>query len=332
MDELLSNALRQLLREQCTPQRVRETEAGKPAEALWRSIEDSGFANAMLTESQGGAGLGLAEAFSLFELCGEYAVPAPLSETLLARGLLAQAQASIPPGSITLAQGQLDSQGNLQCDSVRCGQVARWVLVRADQQCWLLPSALAHPSAAVFALDANLRWSAQQLAQVDNVNSLHDTRTLQACIYAAQISGALNVVFQSTLQFANERQQFGRSIGKFQAIQHQLSVMSEHCFAARAAAQIGCQTPGLELDRLKVAVAKARSSEAALEVAALSHSIHGAVGFTEELDLQLFTRRLHLWRQAGGSESYWHQVLGAELVIQRQGSALDLIRHLTDFA
>jgi acyl-CoA dehydrogenase len=132
-------------------------------------------------------------------------------------------------------------------------------------------------------------------------------------------------VFSRTLQYANDRNQFGRPIGKFQAIQHQLSVISEHVFAARMAAQMGCSG-----DRLRVAIAKARTGEAALEVAALSHSIHGAIGFTEEFDLQMYTRRLHAWRQAGGSESYWHDVLGTELVDHRQGLALDLIRATTD--
>ena len=83
-------------------------------------------------------------------------------------------------------------------------------------------------------------------------------------------------------------------------------------------------------DRLRVAVAKARTSEAALEVAALAHSIHGAIGFTEEYDLQLFTRRLHAWRQAAGSESYWHDVLGEELVQRRDGLALDMLRATAD--
>ena len=115
-------------------------------------------------------------------------------------------------------------------------------------------------------------------------------------------------------EYANERHQFGRPIGKFQAIQHQLSVISEHTFAARMAAQIGCHGDAATPDRLRVAVAKARTSEAALEVAALAHSIHGAIGFTEEFDLQLFTRRLHLWRQAAGAESYWHGVVGDALV------------------
>jgi acyl-CoA dehydrogenase len=137
-------------------------------------------------------------------------------------------------------------------------------------------------------------------------------------------------VFSRTLHYANDRNQFGRPIGKFQAIQHQLSVISEHVFAARMAAQIGCQSVSATPDRLRVAIAKARTSEAALEVASLSHSIHGAIGFTAEFDLQLFTRRLHLWRQAGGSESYWHDVLGADLVNHYSGCALDMLRATTD--
>jgi acyl-CoA dehydrogenase len=85
-------------------------------------------------------------------------------------------------------------------------------------------------------------------------------------------------------------------------------------------------------DRLRAGVAKARTSEAALEVAALSHSIHGAIGFTEEFDLQLYTRRLHAWRQAAGSESFWHAVLGEHLVSRGDAMpiALDAIRATTD--
>jgi acyl-CoA dehydrogenase len=96
------------------------------------------------------------------------------------------------------------------------------------------------------------------------------------------------------------------------------------------AAQMGCHSATLEPDPLRVAVAKARNSEAARDIAALSHSIHGAIGFTEEFDLQLFTRRLHMWRQAGGSESYWHKVAGATLLDRHNGHALDLIRGITE--
>ena len=153
---------------------------------------------------------------------------------------------------------------------------------------------------------------------------------MQACVAAALLAGALKKISDLTLRYAGERQQFGHPIGKFQAIQHQVSVLAEHAFAARMAAQIGCQSATATPDRLRVAVAKARASEAALEVAAAAHAIHGAIGFTAEFDLQLYTRRLHTWRQAAGSESYWHRVLGEELVDRRHGLTLDLIRLTTD--
>jgi acyl-CoA dehydrogenase len=96
------------------------------------------------------------------------------------------------------------------------------------------------------------------------------------------------------------------------------------------AAQLGCQSATAHPERLRVAVAKARTSEAALEVAALGHAIHGAIGFTAEFDLQLLTRRLHAWRQAGGSESYWHTVLGEALLERPDAQVLELIREVAD--
>jgi acyl-CoA dehydrogenase len=330
MDDLFYNAVRQLLADQCTSRVVRAIESGQSPQALWKHIEDAGFADALVSEAQGGAGLTLPDVRFLFELCGTYAVPLPLPETLLARALLAQAGAARPAGSIAFGQAAAHAQAGVRCDTVRNGRVADWVLVQRKPECLLLPVAKARAWPAGFALDATLEWSAVHCEQGLRIAGTPDLRLLQACIAAAQLAGAMMRVFESTLQYANERQQFGRPIGKFQAIQHQLSVISEHAFASHMAAQIGCQCTGFVPKRLRVAIAKARTSEAALEVAALSHSIHGAIGFTEEFDLQLFTRRLHLWRQTGGSESYWHSVAGAALVDRHDGMTLELIRHATD--
>ena len=333
MDDIYIDALRGVLTDRCTLQAVRDIEDGQPAEALWEAIEESGFADALLPEAEGGAGLSLAEAFPLLELCGAFVVPVPLAETMVARLLLAQAGVARPGGSIALAQGRLQGDGTLVCERVSFGRVADWVLVGLELElglgktCLLLPVDAAASAAAVAPLDATLSWSAPAQAAALPVPGVADLRVPLACVLAAQLAGALMSVFTRTLQYANDRNQFGRPIGKFQAIQHQLGVISEHAFAARMAAQMGCST-----DPLRVAIAKARTSEAALEVAALSHSIHGAIGFTEEFDLQLYTRRLHAWRQAGGSESYWHDVVGTELVDHRQGLALDLVRATTDLA
>jgi acyl-CoA dehydrogenase len=249
----------------------------------------------------------------------------------MARSVLAQAGLSeAAKGSITLAQGRLAEDGSLVSANVQLGRVADAVLVSDAQHTWWLSTQHAQSSPASFVLDADLRWSAQHVAAGVKLPKHQDVRLLLGCINAAQLSGALLAVFNNTLQYANDRVQFGKAIGKFQAIQHQLSVMAEHSFAAHMAAQLGCASDTALPDPVRVAVAKARTSEAALEVASLSHSIHGAIGFTHEFDLQLFTRRLHAWRQSGGAESYWHTVLGNELVDNRSGLVLDLIRSATD--
>ena len=326
MDDIYIDALRDVLNDRCTLQVVRDIEGGQSADALWDAIEESGFADTLVPEAASGAGLSLAQAFPLFELCGAFVVPVPLAETMVARWLLAQAGLQRPQGSIALAQGRVQSNGTLVADRVTYGRVAHWVLVGVGSTCLLLPVDAAKTTPAVAALDATLVWpsSAYSVAPVVSAKDV-DLRTMQACVLSAQLAGALTSVFTRTLQYANDRTQFGRPIGKFQAIQHQLSVISEHVFAARMAAQIGCST-----DRLRVAIGKARTGEAALEVTALSHSIHGAIGFTAEFDLQMFTRRLHAWRQAGGSESYWHDVIGTALINNEHGLALDLIRSTTD--
>ena len=330
MDDLFSDAVKALLTDHCTPAVVRAIEAGQPRAALWQALEDSGFADALVPESAGGAGLNLADVYPVLALCGSFAVPVPLGETLLARGLMAQVGVPVPVGSVVLATGQVAPDGRLHCAQVRCGTQADWVLVSNQGACRLLSAADAQVQVAGFCLDAQLSWPQSAWDAAQAVPGTHDLVTLQAALYAAQLAGALMAVFSRTLQYANDRQQFGKPIGKFQAIQHQLSVMSEHAFAARMAAQLGLRTEGHVPDRLRVAMAKARTSEAALEVAGLSHSIHGAIGFTREFDLQLYTRRLHAWRQAAGSESYWHDVLGQALLDSPEPMSLDLMRSLTD--
>ena len=331
MDDLFSDALRQLLDDQCTPAIVRQVEQSADGAALWAQLHNSGFADALVPEAQGGAGLSLRDVLGVMALCGRYTVPVPLAETMMARSVLARANwADVPNGSITLAQGQIASDGSLVCAGVQLGRVADAVLVSDAHHSWLLFTQDADRSPASFVLDADLRWSAQHIAAALKLPQHQDTRLLLGCINSAQLSGALLAVFNNTLQYANDRVQFGKAIGKFQAIQHQLSVMAEHSFAAHMAAQLGCASDTASPDRVRVAVAKARTSEAALEVASLSHSIHGAIGFTHEFDLQLFTRRLHAWRQSGGTESYWHTVLGTELVDHRHGMVVDLIRGATD--
>ncbi|RCW64137.1 acyl-CoA dehydrogenase family protein [Pseudorhodoferax soli] len=329
MDDLFSDAVAQLLRDLSTPDAVRAIEAGGEHRTLWQAIEDAGFADALVPEAQGGAGLALHEVFGVLSLCGTHAVPVPLGETVLARGWLARAGVAVPKGSTVFAEAEATTDAVI-CPLVRTGRVADQVLVARGGTLRLLPAATAQATPAGFVLDVALRWTAQAWeAGTPVTGDAQELRLLQAALYAAQLAGALRAAFDRTLAYANERQQFGRPIGKFQAIQHQLAQMAEHVFAARTAAQLGCRAEGLVPQALQVAIAKARTSEAALEVAGMAHAIHGAIGFTAEFDLQIFTRRLHAWRQAAGSESYWHGVAGRHHLDSGNALVLDTIRAAT---
>ena len=123
---------------------------------------------------------------------------------------------------------------------------------------------------------------------------------------------------------AAQRVQFGKPIGKQQALQQMLSVMAEDMVACRIAAQLGCGG-GLDPSLIQAATAKITTSAAAPRLAASAHAVHGAIGIAEEFDLQLLTRRMHEWRLADGSESYWSRQLGAER-LGASISSVDFVR------
>jgi acyl-CoA dehydrogenase len=137
-----------------------------------------------------------------------------------------------------------------------------------------------------------------------------------ALLRTAQMVGALEQVLEASVGYANERVQFGRPIGKFQAIQHQLAVLGGE--VAASAAALGRASDAVSRhhpDRLlAIGAAKSRASEAAGVVAAIAHQVHGAIGFTREFSLQRLTRRLWSWRDEFGANAYWNERLGSALL------------------
>ncbi|MFI5015656.1 MAG: acyl-CoA dehydrogenase family protein, partial [Hyphomicrobiales bacterium] len=113
-----------------------------------------------------------------------------------------------------------------------------------------------------------------------------------------------------SVQYAQTRVQFGRPIGKFQAIQQNLAVLAGQSAAAMAAADMAAQALDRGLAPLPVGAAKARAGEAASIAAGLAHQAHGAIGFTEEYELHHVTRRLWSWRDEFGNEAEWNAIVG----------------------
>lgn len=155
-----------------------------------------------------------------------------------------------------------------------------------------------------------------------------DERAVGAAVTAALMAGAMERLLSDSLRHANDRKQFGRAIGQFQAIQQQLSVMAEQVYAARMAAEIGCAGTGHAPDPRRAAIAKSRVGEAVAPVTAIAHAVHGAMGIAAETDVGLFTRRLHVWRGAFGSESYWNRRLGQWVIDDPGRDSLALVRDM----
>ncbi|NVE94997.1 acyl-CoA dehydrogenase [Altererythrobacter sp. JGD-16] len=145
-----------------------------------------------------------------------------------------------------------------------------------------------------------------------------------AFLYAAQIAGAASRVLDMSVAYANEREQFGKPIGRQQAVQQQLAVMAEEAVAVRLAVE-NAVGGGSAPDFLSAASAKTIASRYAASIAAIAHAVHGAIGISAEYDLQLYTKRLQAWRLAQGAEAHWDEQIG-RAVLANQASALDWMR------
>ncbi len=150
---------------------------------------------------------------------------------------------------------------------------------------------------------------------------------LRAIVQSVQIAGLCERVLDMTLSHANERIQFGKPIGKQQAIQHQLAIVGEQTILVRIAAQAGCRA-GLQATPEQAAIAKITASAAVPIVAGIAHAVLGAMGITADHDLHLFTRQLHAARAAAGSERYWARVLGTARLANAAKTTVDFVRGL----
>lgn len=293
------------------PATVRAIEAGESADAVWDGIAGSGFLDALVPEDRGGADLPLAGVCALWQALGRHAVPLPVGETMIARALLPDA----PEGPIALA-----TVGTAGETIVPFGRVARDILLETPRGLhWI--KADGEPI-GVFGSTA-LRVCADPGDAIAPV-PVGGLRAIAAILRAALIAGAADRLTAMTAVYANERIQFGKPIGKQQALQQQMAVMAEDMVACRIASQIGC-AGGLPPGLAAAATAKSITSSAAARLAATAHAVHGAIGISEEFDLQLYTRRLHEWRLADGSESYWNRLLGAARLAD-DGGSVDYVR------
>lgn len=352
MRDVLVDSATRLFGDLCTRERFEIAERGGFDFDAWQQLEAAGLTRATLSEARGGAGADLGDALALVREAGRLALPLPLADTLLAELVLAAA--GLPPRSGVGTIGPVVDFARLDAGegALTLAKVARgWEL---SGTLYRIPSARNASYLVALAL-LESRWtgvviSSEQLSQSvvkqdsNWANEPRDTLTFKRVLLAGDavgkpgkgytpetlkftgalfrlvaMAGAVGRVLQLSVQYAKDRVQFGRPIGQFQAIQHQLAVLATQVAAASAAADAVTDAVSKGPARFEIAAAKARIGEAAHVACGIAHQVHGAMGFTYEHELHRSTRRLWAWRDEFGTEAEWAEWIGQ--VVARLGGA-----------
>ncbi len=137
--------------------------------------------------------------------------------------------------------------------------------------------------------------------------------TVAAC---AEMLGAMQWIREATLDYAKTRKQFDRTIGSYQAVQHQCADMMLMTESARAATYYAAWalSVGANDGNKAIAIAKAYCSDAGREVAHRGVQVHGGIGFTWEHDMHLFVKRIKVCEFLFG-DATWQREQIAKLIL-----------------
>lgn len=325
----LAEAAERLFARRCGADVVNAAESGQWPQALWEAVEDLAPARLLVPEERSGAGGDWVDACLLLERAGEYNVPLPIAESVIAGWLLDRAgmQAPAEPLSFVCVDAELASDvhaGRVSTTlqavpwAARCAAlllvardgegVSLMCVPRASFSVEPRQSLCGEPRDEVSIVDLfgntneTLRRTLRELTFID-------CRARAALLRAALMAGACRRVLALTLAYTSERVQFGRPIGQFQAVQHQLAQLAEETAAARVAVQAAAGACDSEWSVAAIAAAKVRAGEAATVCVRIAHQLHGAMGVTFEHVLHQSTCRLLTWRDEHGSEAWWAREL-----------------------
>jgi acyl-CoA dehydrogenase len=300
--------------------------------ALWAQAEELGLPALLVPEAAGGAGGSLADALVVAHAVGRFAAPLPLVEALLAAHALAEAGIDAPAGPLGLAtrcEGTL--RGGRFTGALHAvpfgAQLAGVVAVAGGERD--AEVVLLAPRDAAVEPGRNLAGEPRDRLRFDGVPCGHapaaagaSARLFEhhALLRTGQIAGALATALARSIAHASQRVQFGKTLAQFQAVQQQLAVMGEEVMAVDCAAGAAARAADRGEARFEIACARLRANLAIEACTATAHQIHGAIGFTHEQDLRLYTQRLLAWRSEHGSDQDWAAWLGAR-VAERGGGA-----------
>ncbi|WP_455361025.1 acyl-CoA dehydrogenase family protein [Streptomyces sp. SYSU K21746] len=291
-----------------TPGAVRAWAAGDhgPGRALWSRLADAGVFALAVPEAYEGVGeqgpLAVELALAFVEL-GRHAVPGPVVETAAVAVLLGELGEGCPAAKEwlpRLASGR--ASATLRLDGGRYvldADAVDAVFLVSGEELRLAPGygppqPSADPARRLFRPEEGGELLASGPAVREAAGR---AETCAALLTAAQALGVGDALLSRTVEYVKQRTQFGTAIGSFQAVKHRLADTLIGLEFARPL----LWAAALSLDPAEVAAAKVTVGEAAYAAARTALQLHGAVGYTEELDLSLWLRKARPLRDAWGT-------------------------------
>jgi alkylation response protein AidB-like acyl-CoA dehydrogenase len=299
--------------------------AAVPDPTLWRAIANTGLTAVLVPERDGGLGLRESDFVLIAEACGyaglteplvEHAgVAAPLLAATGANTIICQAAAA---GETTLSVGHSINPFVADADS------ADAVLMEHDGEVHLLEPTRAQlarqPSIDPFRRLFRIDWTASRktcVANSANGKSLwEDALDRGALFTAAQCLGLAQRAVDLAVAYAKERKQFGKPIGSYQAIKHLLANVQVQIEFARpvvhaAAAEFSARDT---MSRARISHAKLVASEAADLGTRTALQVHGAMGYSWEVDVHFFLKRALALTHAWGGPTFHRSRVAARIL------------------
>ncbi len=339
VDQLLIDSAERLFADTCTFDAVQAAEAAGWAPEVWQAVSEAGFAWIGLSAESGGSGGSLADACEVLRIAGSKAAPVPLAETgILGGWLLGESGLTIPDGPVSVLPGfagdsvaaTAGDDGSVSLSGT--GHRIPWVR-QAERLAMLLPidgtsTVLSVPTAGLAVTPAgNVAGEPRDTVDFDGVKVVagdvaaapdHVTpenfRLRGALSRAMMMAGALEAMSALTVEYTEQRQQFGRPVARFQAVQQHLVWGAQDAVLAKMAATVAAReaTRGLADAAFEIAAAKTLADECASTATRWAHQAHGAMGMTQEYALHHLSRRLWAWRHEYSTPGEWPAAVGAK--------------------
>jgi len=288
---------------------------------LKNEIISSELTKLLVKEDLGGAGMTLTDIIPIIQLSAQYGTPIPFIETIISNFLLSELNIKADNDFITLTNKTENIlikknkiSGNFK--SIPYLNLAEKILVETEikNQKYIIlfkkggkltpqKNFLSEPKFDLDASELEIISMMEKPEQIDVQNLLINVRSIQSF-------GAMEKILNLCIEYCSQRKQFGRTLSKFQMIQNHISEIALEV-AASGASLSTLKNNNKNFYNLKsTAIPKIRTGIASGKVIALSHQVHGAMGFTKEYELSYFTKALNSWRNEFGNEIYWQNILG----------------------